>query len=133
MIQGVNNEFNVTEDFLTLSSLHSTTTGKDVYESLLKELAEFSLPLEKMPGICTDGAPAMTGKNTGLIGLLLGSYCWNVPLVVYHCVIHQKNLAEQTLRMEHVMGLVVCIVNFIRSRALNHQQFKTMLEEIECE
>ncbi|XP_067933190.1 EPM2A-interacting protein 1-like [Watersipora subatra] len=63
IIRGVGYEFNVTADFLTMSSLHGTTTGKDVYESLLKELAEFSLPLEKMSGICTDGAPAMRQQN----------------------------------------------------------------------
>ncbi|XP_067947643.1 general transcription factor II-I repeat domain-containing protein 2-like [Watersipora subatra] len=116
-----------------MRSLYGKTTGKDVYESLLKELAEFSLPLEKMSGICTEGVPALVGKNTGLISLLLSSHCWDVSLVVYHCVIHQENLAEQTLKMDHVMGLVVSTANFIRSRALNHRQFKIMLEEIECE
>lgn len=133
MIRGVDNQFNVTEDFLTMSSLHGTTTGKDIYENLLKELAEFNLPLEKMSGVCTDGAPAMAGRNIGLIGLLLKSHHWGVPLLVYHCVIHQENLAAQTLRMDHVMDLVVSTVNFIRSRALNHRQFKVMLEEIESQ
>ncbi|XP_067930703.1 general transcription factor II-I repeat domain-containing protein 2-like [Watersipora subatra] len=101
--------------------------------SPLKELAEFSLLLENMSGICTYGAPALAGKNIGLIGLLLSSHYWHVPLVVYHHVIHQKNFAAQTLRMDHVMGLVVSTVNFIRSRVLIHRQFKIMLEEIECE
>ncbi|XP_067939889.1 general transcription factor II-I repeat domain-containing protein 2-like [Watersipora subatra] len=86
-----------------------------------------------MSGICTDGAPEMAGKNTGLIGLFLSSHCRDVPLVVYHCVIHQENLAAQTLRMDHAMGLVVSSVNFIRSRACNPRPFKIMLKEIECE
>ncbi|XP_067943148.1 adhesive plaque matrix protein 2-like [Watersipora subatra] len=109
-----------------MSCLHGTTTGKYVYESLLKELG-------KMSGICTDETPAMAEKNIGLIGLLLSSHCWDVPLAVYHYVLHQEKLAARTLRMDRVMGLVVSTVNFTQSRALNHQQFKIMFEEIERE
>ena len=83
--------------------------------------------------MCTDGAPAMAGTQNGLIGLLLKSQVWGLPPYVYHCIIHQENLAAQTLKMDHVMSLVVSTVNFIRSRALNHRQFQEMLREINSE
>lgn len=56
-----------------------------------------------------------------------------MPPYIYHCIIHQENLAAQTLKMNHVMNLVVITVNFIRSRALNHRQFQGMLSEINSE
>ncbi|XP_067950419.1 general transcription factor II-I repeat domain-containing protein 2A-like [Watersipora subatra] len=133
MVRGIDDQFSITEDFLTMSSLHGTTTGQDTFDNLLKELEDFNLPLEKLSGICTDGAPAMTGEHTGLIGLLMKSRVWNVPPIVYHCIIHQENLGAQHLKMGHVMELVVSTVNYIRARALSHRQFKEMLKEIEAE
>ena len=87
-VRGVDGQSNVTENFLTMCSLHETTTGKNIYDSLLKALADFDLPLEKMSGLRTDGAPAITGKNNGLIGWYLKSYLWdNLPMpLIYHCV-----------------------------------------------
>ena len=104
MVRGVDQHFNVTEDLLTLGSLHGTTTGRDVFNELTKHLEEFNLPLEKLSGICTDGAPAMAGTQNGLIGLLLKSQVWGLPPYIYHCIIHQENLAAQTLKMDHVMS-----------------------------
>lgn len=133
MIRGVNRDFDVVEEFLTMSSLHGTTTGKDVYGSVITELAKFGLPLEKLSGVCTDGAPAMVGRQNGFIGLLLKSRVWTTTPLVYHCIVHQENLGAQTLQMNHVMNLVVSTVNFIRSRALNHRQFKNLLTELDAE
>ncbi|XP_067937225.1 general transcription factor II-I repeat domain-containing protein 2A-like [Watersipora subatra] len=133
MVRGIDDQFSITEDFLTMSSFHGTTTGQDIFDNLLKELKDFNLPLEKLSGICTDGAPAMTGEHTGLIGLLLKSRVWNVPPIVYHCIIYQENLGAQHLKMGHVMELVVSTVNYIRARALSHRQFKKILKEIEAE
>lgn len=133
MVRGVDEQFNVTEDLLNLCSLHDTTTGKDIYENLIKQLTDFNLPLEKLSGVCTDGAPAMAGRQNGLIGLVLKSRLWEIQPYTYHCIIHQENLAAQTLKMDHVMNLVVSTVNFIRSRALNHRQFKQMLQEMDSE
>ncbi len=133
MVRGVDEDFNVTEDLLTLGNLHSTTTGRDVFDELFCHLQDFNLPLERLSGVCTDGAPAMAGTQNGLVGLLLKSRVWDMPPYIYHCIVHQENLAAQTLKMNHVMNLVVSTVNFIRSRALNHRQFQEMLLEINSE
>ena len=124
MVGGIDCQFKITEDFLTMSNLHGTTTGRDIFNNLLKELEYFNQPLEKLSGICTDGAPAMTGEHTVLIGLLLKSRVLVVPPIAYHCVV---------LKMGHVMDLVVSTVNYIRARALSHRQFKEKLKEIEAE
>ena len=48
MVRGIDDQFEITEDFLTMSSLHGTTTGRDIFNNLLKELEDFNLPLEKL-------------------------------------------------------------------------------------
>lgn len=51
----------------------------------------------------------------------------------FHCIIHQEALCSKLLGFENVMKVVVPTVNFIKSRGLNHRQFKQFLEEIESE
>ena len=54
-------------------------------------------------------------------------------IVVNHCIIYQKNLCSEVLGFEDIMKKVVQSVNFIRSQALNHRQFKAMLDELDSE
>ena len=97
MVRGID-QFKITEDFLTMSNLHGTAAGRDIFNNLLKEL-------EKLSRICSDGAPAMTGEHTVLIGLLLKSRVLVVPPIAYHCVVHKESLGAQRLKMGHVMDL----------------------------
>ena len=51
----------------------------------------------------------------------------------YHCIIHQEALCPKAIGFEDVMSPVSNYVNFIRSHALNHRQFKTVLDEFNAE
>ena len=53
-------------------------------------------------------------------------------LIRIHCILHQQSLCDNQLGFAHVTKVVVSPVNFIRSRALNHRQFKAFLNEIEA-
>lgn len=84
----------------------------------------------------TDGAPSMIGSKIGMVTLLsehMKEKGIQTDLIKYHCIIHQQNLIGKSLGFDHVMKKVVKAVNFIRSRGLNHRQFKEFLDEIECE
>ncbi|XP_057671356.1 protein FAM200A-like [Diorhabda carinulata] len=121
-IRGIDKEFTVTEELLALQPLKATTTEEDIFNEVQKVLTSFGLPWSKLIGVCTDGAPSMVGLRKGFFGISNEKTTeLNVQiddLIVLHCIIH------------HV---VVKTINFIRSRGLNHRQFKTFLDEISAE
>ena len=51
----------------------------------------------------------------------------------YHCLIHQQQLCALKLNMKVLMTDIVEVVNFIRSRGLNHREFKAYLDEVGSE
>jgi hypothetical protein len=58
----------------------------------------------------------MRGKNVGVV-TLVGKYACK-KIIKTHCIIHQQMLCSKVLNFEHVMSVVVSVVNFIRSRGL---------------
>lgn len=127
-IRGITTKFDVVEELLDLRSMKGQTTGQDIFEEVTAVLQKFNLPIDKLCGVTTDGAPSMTGNVKGFVALLLNSV--SQPVSVHHCIIHQEHLCAKTLDLKNVMEKVVSTVNFIRSRGLNHRQFRAFLVEI---
>ncbi|XP_039190545.1 general transcription factor II-I repeat domain-containing protein 2-like [Crotalus tigris] len=135
-IRGVDSRLCVTEELLDIKSMHGTSTGKDIFEAVSKCVNDMKLPWDKLIGLATDGAPSMCGEKSGLVGRMrekMKSENCTGELTAYHCIIHLETLCSKTLKMEHVMSTVTQTVNFIRSKGLNHYQFKSFLEEIHSE
>lgn len=63
-IRIVSNE-DIMENFLCCKTLSETTKGEDIFEIVDNYLKFANLLWEKCIGVCTDGAPAMTGSVKG--------------------------------------------------------------------
>ena len=80
----------------------------------------------------------MTGKENGAI-VFLKKYWqesdFKQDVISFYCFIHQKPLNAQSIKMTHVMDVVVKGVNGILIKELKHRQFQSFVEEMnaQCE
>ena len=137
-LRGVDKSFKVHEEILSISAMHGTTKGSDIFDAVTTTIATRvpGLQWQKLAGLTTDRAPATTGKNSGAVSLIMKMVKekWSQQEVIsFHCIIHQEVLCGKGLKLDHVMQPVVKTVNHIRCRGANHRQFKTFLEEVEAE
>jgi len=121
--------------------LKGTTKGEVIFHAVENGLCKNNLDLEIISGILTNGAPAMDGKEKGAKQLLIevefirktNNFWKRDDLFIIHCLIYQQNLCSQVLSMNHVMQVVIKTVNYIRSHALPHRQFKEFLKKLDLE
>lgn len=129
-IRYVSSDESVREELLDMVALKETTRGVDIKNALLTTLERFDVPLQKLVAIATDGAPAMVGKNVGLVGLLRSDP--SIPdFLPIHCIIHREHLVAKHFSYKDVISTVLRVVNYIRSNAKTHRQFRNFLEELE--
>lgn len=136
-IRAIDENFTITEELLALQAMKDTTKGKDIFEEIVKVFNAFNLDWAKLNGVTTDGAPAMVGKNIGVVANIKTELSRRKidenQLLSFHCIIHQEDLCAKTIKFKHVMEVVVSCVNFIKSRGLNHRQFQQFLHDLEAE
>lgn len=73
------------------------------------------------------------GKNEGAIAHLRRLPDVPEEFQQYHCIVHQENLCAKNVGFKDVMKDVIKVVNFIRSHALNHREFKSLLADVDAE
>lgn len=117
------------EEILFSKSLETTTKAFDVFSALHNFLAANDLPWEKVIGICTDGAQAMTGCRSGFIELAKKK---NPKIIGSHCIIHRQALACKTLpeSLNVALNIAIKIVNHVKSNALNTRLFEALCQEL---
>ncbi|KAL0973590.1 hypothetical protein UPYG_G00206600 [Umbra pygmaea] len=132
-IRGVDETLTVTEEFLELVPMMDTTTAEDIFGSVVAALDRVGVYWSRAVSLATDGAPSMVGKKAGKVATKFkdkvqalngGDRFWT-----FHCILHQEALCCKSLKMDHVMEVVVRTVNFIWSRGLNHRQFDKLLSD----
>ena len=92
------------------------------------------LRLSKLASVCTDGAPSMRDKEKGLVGLIKKRD--EIPnFISFNCIMHQEALVSKLKNNEfqNVMQRVVHVVSYIVSSALNHRQFRQLIQDNDTE
>ncbi|PNF40111.1 hypothetical protein B7P43_G09985, partial [Cryptotermes secundus] len=129
--RGVGDELNVTQELASLHSMHGTTTGDDIFKEIQKTLTEYNLDWNRLQCVTVDGRKNMSGIKICLVGQITKA-CEDAGIskpMFLHCVIHQQALCAKHVDMSSVLKPVISIVNFICCHALNHRQFRSLLEE----
>lgn len=121
------------EEIIELIPLKGQTRGEDICEAVLKCLNDNGINTNHLISVATDGAPSMRGSQKGFVTLLQKALDRN--LLAFHCILHQEALCAQTFPPEcmEVMNLVIEMANKIIAKALNHRQFRALLDEVDSE
>lgn len=124
-VRSVDNNFEVTEELLTVIPMHGQTTGQEIFRQLCDSIEDAGLQWKRLARITTYGAPSMTGRKNGLVALVQRKLEEDdvEDAIALHCIIHQQAPCSKIQRFDNVMSDFVKIINHIRSRALKHQQF----------
>ncbi|XP_067949434.1 protein FAM200C-like [Watersipora subatra] len=91
-----------------------------------------NIPLDKIIGVATDGAPAMVGRQSGFVKHLMDVTPTVVP---FHCIIH-KNMLRSKLNADYknLMLNIMRMINFFKNKsALRHRQLRAFLQNLEAE
>lgn len=120
------------EELLFCETFSADTTGESIFRIIDTFLKDNDISWIKCAGICTDGARAMSGKYTGLRGLIkkvAPEARWT------HCIIHREALAAKgmTPELDEVLHVVVKTVNLIKGQPLKSRVFKILCEDMGSE
>ncbi|XP_029657345.1 general transcription factor II-I repeat domain-containing protein 2-like [Octopus sinensis] len=99
-VRGITETYQIFEEFVKVIPIMGTVTGTDVFLHLMQLLTELNLPLSKLVGITTDGAPSMVGNKKGTITLLqneMEKFGIEHNLVKIHCIVHQWRCYQMEL------------------------------------
>ncbi|KAL7637467.1 UNVERIFIED_CONTAM: hypothetical protein RMT77_012195 [Armadillidium vulgare] len=127
-----NSNFALTVDESTDIRLSTTTRDQDIFDMITGYLKEMNLTWKSCVGICTDGAPCMTGCIKGFVSLAEKE---NPNLIRTHCFLHREVLVSKISQEELklVLQQVVEIVNYIKSRPLKSRLFEQLFKEMDSQ
>lgn len=117
------------ENVLFCNPLPSNTTGESLFKAFVEATELFEIDWNKCVSICSDGARALTGKNSGLI-TRLKTLIPNAQWV--HCFLHRQALAAKKIpdELHQVLAEAVKVVNFVKSRPLQSRLLENLCDEM---
>ncbi|XP_014787266.1 zinc finger BED domain-containing protein 5 [Octopus bimaculoides] len=117
---------------LCCKEMSTTTRGQDIFDLITGYLKEINLSWRSCVGICTDGAPCMTGCIKGFVSFVEKE---NPNLIRSHCFLHREVLVSKILQedLKVVLHQVVGMVNYIKSRPLKSRLFEQLCKEMDSQ
>jgi len=125
-------ENEIIENILCCKELPETTKGVDVFNTMTDYLQIHDLSWNSCKGICTDGAPSMTGRLKGFVALVKQI---NPDIITTHCFLHREALVSKTIGtdLKLVLDSVVKMVNYIKQRPMKSRIFSKLCESMDAE
>ena len=119
------------EDLLGVICLEGLTTGAIIYDGFQRYMEQKDIPLNKIIGLATDGAPAMVGKNNGFLKHIRDA---NPDIIAFHCIIHESVLCSKLRDYSELMTSIMKMINYLKSQSgLRHRQMRKFLKENNAE
>ena len=106
----LSSSFELWEDYLFIETLATRTPGENIFIAVKNASIRSGLDLKCLRGICTDGAPAMTGNQQGFVTRFadyMSNVCDNKELINLHCIIHQETLCAKYLALNTILWIVL--------------------------
>lgn len=124
------NDGDFKDEFLCCKPLERTATALDVFEAVDSFLRQHEISWKSICGICTDGAPATLGCQSGFQRLVLNE---SPKAIGAHCMLHLQTLAMKTLPQDfqEVMKSVLSSVNFVKASSLNSRLFLQLCNDLD--
>ena len=105
-------------------------TAATITESITKALNQRNVPLQKVPGLGSDGASVMTSNKEGVTGKLQRL---NPKIVNIHCIAHRLQLcvsqaANKVKYLKEFQELLTNIFYYFKKSALRNEKLKAIQE-----
>ncbi|XP_060759506.1 zinc finger BED domain-containing protein 5-like [Neoarius graeffei] len=117
------------EEILFCKALERRGTGREIFEILDNYIRTNGLDWSRCVGVCSDGAAAMTRRNSGVTSLIKQK----APHAVFtHCMLHREALVAKRIddKLNLVLQEAVQVVNFIKTHPLKHRLFAILCNEM---
>ena len=112
--------------------MQGTKTGKYLYNELKTVLEHRSILFENNIGILTDVSRPLSSMKVGVserpfqdIKKVTGRETF-----VNNCLIQQASLCAKILSLPNATEPIIKLIDFIKSRVLNHREFKEFLKDL---
>ena len=121
----------INQEFLLCKPLETTSKAAYVFQTLIDFFDKTKLSWSKLVAVCTDGAPAMIGANSGLVSSVKQK---NPAIQGTHCMIHKAALVSKTIpkRLHEHLSVVIKVINYVKSSALNTQLFSKLCKDLDA-
>ncbi|XP_051017344.1 protein ZBED8-like [Acomys russatus] len=124
------NDGDFKDEFLFCKPLERTTSAREVFDTVGSFLKKHQIPWESICGVCTDGAPATLGCQSGFQRLVINE---SPKAIGTHCMTHLQTLAMKTLprELQEVLTSVISSVNFVKASSLNGRLFSQLCSNMD--
>ena len=122
----------IEEEMLFCKPLEKTGKAEDVFEAVSSYFDYNSIKWENLVGVCTDGAPAMLGSQSGFVTRIKDK---SPNAVGTHCVIHREALASRTLpaAMNEKLATTIRVVNFVKKSPVKSRLFAILCKDMDAD